>query len=273
MPRSTFYKPKKRILFLTGQNKSRINETNEGVIIASLICNPQHSRAYSKINDIKVLDEITNKYLKLSNDSEQWNKYDDELCYSVICDRTKLEDSTSNQIAYFFNRDKKLMDLFINKFLGINVKDDFFIIREKENIDLFIQGKNNIIVIENKIDSGINGNQLRKYRKYISKNYSGKKAYFYILEPPYSSITEKEKNENGGKEYKIVYYDNLYNILLNSKYMPNGRISEYGIFLYKEFFNTIEYIQMSKASQQEKIAYTRLNQRINEKINNNLIGM
>ena len=52
--------------------------------------------------------------------------------------------------------------------------------------------------------------------------------------------------------------------------MPNGKVSEYGNFLYQEFIYTIEYIQMSKASQQQKIAYTRLKQRISElKQNNN----
>ena len=260
-----FYKPKKRILFFTGQNEVGIKENNEGIIIVNLICNPQHSRAYSREEDIKVLDEIINNgYLKLNNETEQWNEYDDELCYSVICDRTRLEDSTSNQIAYFFNRDKRLLKLFINKILGINSDDNFTIIREKENIDMFIEGENNVIVIENKIDSGINGNQLTKYKNYINKNYPNKKAYFYILEPSYSSITEHEKNTHGGKDYKILYYDDLYNIFYKTQYTPNGKHSEYGDFLYKEFINTIEYIKMTKAAQQEKIAYTRLKQRISE---------
>ena len=39
--------------------------------------------------------------------------------------------------------------------------------------------------------------------------------------------------------------------------------------LYQEFIYTIEYIQMSKASQQQKIAYTRLKQRISELEQNN----
>lgn len=235
----------------------------------NLNCNPQHSRAYSREIDIKVLDEITEKYLKLSEETETWNQYEEELCYSLISDRTKLEDSTSNQIAYFFNRDKKLIDLFIKKFLKLDIKDTFSIIREKENIDILIEGENNIIIIENKIDSGINGNQLKKYENYIKKEYPNKKAHFYILEPPYSSITEDEKNKHGGKDYKIVYYDDLYKILLSSKYMPNGKVSEYGNFLYQEFIYTIEYIQMSKASQQQKIAYTRLKQRISELEQNN----
>ena len=128
---------------------------------------------------------------------------------------------------------------------------------------MFIEGLENIIVIENKIDSGINGNQLSKYRNYVRENYPDKKAYFYILVPPYSSITESEKNKCGGKNYKIIYYTDFYKVFTNSKYMPNGKSSEYGNFLYKEFINTIEYIQMSKAAQQEKIAYTRLKQRIN----------
>ena len=54
--------------------------------------------------------------------------------------------------------------------MKINVDDNFKIIREKENIDLLLEGDNNIIVIENKIDSGINGNQLVMYEKYIKND-------------------------------------------------------------------------------------------------------
>lgn len=257
-----FYKPKKgiRVLFMTGQSKVGIREVDDGVVIVNLNCNPQHSRAYSRDVDIKVLDEVVVKYLKLNNETEAWNQYDDELCYSIICDRTKLEDSTSNQIAYFLNRDSELANLFVKKFLKLNIKDKkFSIIREKNNIDLFIESDNAVIVIENKIDSGLHGNQLKNYKEYIRDNYSNKEAYFYILEPSYSSITEKDSDG-----YNIVYYDDLYKVISSSKYKPNGKTSDYGDFLYKEFKYTIEYIQMSKAAQQEKIAYTRLKQRINE---------
>ena len=222
--------------------------------------------------DIKILDKVVKDNLKLSNETQTWEQYEDELNYSIICDRVKLENSTSNQIAYFFNRDKKLMNLFIKKFLGIDVKDNFSIIREKEEIDLLIEGENNIIVVENKIDSGINNEQLKKYETYIQEHYPNRNAYFYILEPQYSSITEEEKNKHGGKNYKIVYYDDLYKIICSSKYEPNGKSSNYGNFLYKEFIYSIEYIQMSKALQQQKIAYTRLKQRINElKANSKLL--
>ncbi len=259
---STFYKPTKRILFLTGKDHADIQEKE--VVIATLNCNPQHSRAYSREIDIKVLDKIVDKYLKVSNETEKLNQYEDELCYSIISDRTKLEDSLSNQLAYFLNRDKKILDLFIKNFLKLKIKDDFTIIREQNNIDLLLEGENNVIVIENKIDSGINGDQLKTYKKYINKKYSKKAKYFYILEPPYSSITESEKNKRGGEYYKIVYYDDLYKTLRSSTYNPNGKSSKYGDFLYREFIYTIEYIQMSKAAQQEKIAYTRLKQKINE---------
>lgn len=261
---ANFYKPKKRILFLVSENKPEIVNESKDIMIVKLTCNPQHSRAYSREKDIKVLDEIINKYLIENNDIENWDNYEEELCFSLISDRTKLENSMSNQIAYFFNRDKKLLNKFVKEFLKINVNDNFKIIREKENIDLLLEGDNNIIVIENKIDSGINGNQLVMYEKYIKNEYEKKDKYFYILEPHYSSITEDEKNKNGGEHYKILYYEELYKVFKNAKYRPAGKETEYGNFLFKEFIYTIEYIKMSKTLQQEKIAYTRLKQRISE---------
>ena len=232
---SSFYKPKKRILFLVSEITPGIVNESKDIIIIKLTCNPQHSRAYSREKDVKFLDEIINKYLIENNDIENWDNYEEELCFSLISDRTKLENSTSNQI-----------------------------IREKENIDLLLEGDNNIIVIENKIDSGINGNQLVMYEKYIKNEYEKKDKYFYILEPHYSSITEEEKNKNGGEHYKILYYEELYKVFKNAKYRPAGKETEYGNFLFKEFIYTIEYIKMSKTLQQEKIAYTRLKQRISE---------
>ena len=269
-----FYTPKEetRILFQVVDNDTKISHDipkpeiigitghYQKIYKIKIRSNPQHSMCYSKNVDNDILFQIKENFFKLDNDFNIDLPEDTEQCLALICDRTNLEDSTSNQIAYFFNRDKNLLNLFIKQFLGIPLEDNYNIIREKAHIDLLIEGKNNVIVMENKIDSGINDNQLKKYEEYIE--HSEKKAYFYILEPSYSLITENEKNKNGGKKYKIVYYDDLYKILKNSKYKPNGKSNEYSDFLYKEFLYTIEYIQMSKAEQQKKIACIRLKQKL-----------
>ena len=68
--------------------------------------------------------------------------------------------------------------------------------------------------------------------------------------------------------------DSKATLLVSGSYAPSKDncvdvAFKYGNFLYQEFIYTIEYIQMSKASQQQKIAYTRLKQRISELEQNN----
>jgi hypothetical protein len=76
------------------------------------------------------------------------------------------------------------------------------VIRESEsNIDLLIKTQSHIIVVENKIRSGINGmderediafSQLDKYYNYIQKEYvekgDSRKTLFVVLRPDYSKV-------------------------------------------------------------------------------------
>ena len=189
------------------------------------------------------------------------------------------------------------------------------ILREKNHIDLFIKiinsDKNNnasydddhIIIIENKIDSYINGikreekdkktnkitqleppfkSQLSDYYEYVTdtddeefKVIPEKNKHFFILEPEYSSITQNKLNSNEllyGDKYSIIHYDDLYNLLLQiPEYNPyRNSIRQEATentqrqFLYDQFKKTIEYIKSSSAEQMRKTAYIRLKQRLNE---------
>ena len=97
----------------------------------------------------------------LSQEIVNIDSIDDEQCFSIISGRAQLEVSTSNQIAYFLKRDDNLLRVFMRDFLNIDdLLDDetFEIVREKEkNIDLLFKSERHIIVVENKIDSSING--------------------------------------------------------------------------------------------------------------------
>lgn len=283
---SNFYKPKDgyRILFKVNSSKKPDIKIENDVIKINVKCNPQRSRGYSKNADIEVLRkliDIKNNYIKESDDNVEIDNLDDEQCFSVINDRTRLEDSTSNQIAYFLNRDNNILNEFIKKFLGINFdeKDENFeVIREKNNIDLLIKSDKHVIVIENKIDSSINGvegtnSQLNKYYQYITEDKEFKRIklsnkHFFILEPEYSSITsEKLKSLKNGDKYKLVYYHNLFEILKKMKYNPYEKETSESFerkFLYEQFLKGIKYISCSKAKQKQEIAYIRLKQRIKE---------
>ena len=297
-----FYIPKKgvRILFKVNAKNDVIPSepetifkdeiTNNIIYKIDVRCNPQRNRCYAKNADEAVLKNLVEqgKYLEENDDNIVLDK--DEQCFAVISDRTNLEDSTSNQIAYFLGRDKeilnKLIDL-INRHLTDDVisKDEKFEIkREANHIDLLLVSNKHVIVIENKIDSKINGeiesdnknkeSQLSAYYKYVMKDNKFKEIdksnkHFFILLPRYSSITRKKLDEYlNGKDYEILYYDELYNELKNHHYDPyHGKDVEGEAkrdFLYEQFIDGLKYISSSKAEQMKETAYIRLKQKINE---------
>ena len=77
-----------------------------------------------------------------------------------ICGINDYELAWSNAFAYFMGKYPALVREFAQRVLGINYSPtpEFHIVRESENnIDLFIEDRDRIIVIENKIKSHING--------------------------------------------------------------------------------------------------------------------
>lgn len=303
---SRFYKPVegKRIFIKVGRKKAEMLVAGEdqNAINVSLMCNPQHSICYAdatgketyssqrnEFTDLDILYRLLNPeqgILIENNDNVMIDEIDDEQCFAVISDRTKLEDSTSNQISYFLQRDPHLAYLFLHDFLGVQTispDERFDIIREKEkSIDLLFVSENHVVVVENKIDSGINGvssarngngkyeSQLSKYFAHIStgdKFRSIPHKHFFVLAPEYNTITQEELiNEyECGDRYVLKTYNSLFDSLKRAIYRPLGRdASELGEFLFNQFLRGVEYISWSKAKQHERTAYIRLKQRIQE---------
>lgn len=281
---------------------SIIMNAQRNALTITLMCNPQHSICYAdstgkvtynsqrnELTDLDVLYQLINLdngYLVESFENVEIDDLDDEQCFAVISDRTKLEDSTSNQISYFLERDSNLIYVFLHDFLGIQTvtrEEEFAIVREKEkSIDLLFVSDNHVVVVENKIDSDINGvsqilnsngkknSQLSKYYNHIttSANYSTiPNKHFFVLAPEYNTITQEELDNDYecGSEYKLKSYNELFDSIKDVPYRPLGQdASELGRFLYEQFLKGIEYISWSKAKQHERTAYIRLKQRIKE---------
>ena len=154
----------------------------------------------------------------------------DELCYS-------------NLLQHFFSVKPKIFKKFAKKVLNItNLSENYKILREWKNIDILIDDKENknVIVIENKIKSGINRvedrhnigsdlvqSQLKTYYEYVVngieykknnlvdiddkennkyKEYTGK--YFFIFAPDYNHINLK--NYDCGKLYTLIEYSKIF---------------------------------------------------------------
>lgn len=176
------------------------------------------------------------------------HKEDDELIYS-------------NLFAYFFKVNPVLFVKFSNEILGIShFEKEYKIVRESnDNIDLWIEDANSIIVIENKIKSKINGerhdilgkkiqSQLSKYYKYAVENSNGKEVYFYIFLPDYNFVN-LDKYECGS-HYKIVKYSQLYDFyftnagnMLHEKYFKEFIDA---LYLHKDTIDNSRFEEMKR---------------------------
>lgn len=182
----------------------------------------------------------------LSDDSGFWNKENNtetfeniktEQSHTNFLQLIKKEDdelSFSNMLAYFLQNNKNLFIEFEKEVLHITKPDENFeISREEKNIDLLIRGNNNVIVIENKIKSKINGlkhdiegdiiqTQLGKYRDIVEtmvKNKDdsafNKKTSYFIFTPDYNDINTKTIKDSKG--YETIKYSELYNFFAKHK--------------------------------------------------------
>ena len=181
--------------------------------------------------------------------------------YSNILKIIGKEDSElvfSNWIYYYFSK-LEILNSFISVVLQKKTTDDckeedtkvhkvddsFTITREKDRIDIRIEDKSQVIIIENKIKSGINGkkttdnksdkkeSQLSDYYDKVDKNEKDKKTnrpiHCFIFVPEYNLKTiEAEKNElTHGEKYHLISYEAIYNFFSNlrcdDKYIDDFR--------------------------------------------------
>lgn len=147
------------------------------------------------------------------------SNYDTSMGVTEIYGVEGRELSYSDAISYFVEKYQKIfLDIF-------GSKDDkvLKVFREWKNIDILIECVNEVIVIENKIFSGLNGNdstQLKKYKEIIEGEVINKKSRFYGKEIKYILLTPNHNliipNCEGWMrmEYKVVY-DKLKNMKYN----------------------------------------------------------
>jgi hypothetical protein len=131
----------------------------------------------------------------------------------------------SNLLAHFLVSDGLFWSDFVLKILRISdiklVDATPVISRETVgNIDLYIETEEHIIVIENKIKSGISGDkksgysQLSKYFEIaLENNTSNKKLHFFVLRPNYNN--ENYQLFKNGKNYIEIKYSQIYEIIKN----------------------------------------------------------
>ena len=137
----------------------------------------------------------------------------------------------TNLLYEFFKRTPKLMDAFAEEVLGIAGESNFTIKEEvttkdgKGRIDLLMSNENFVIVIENKINSGLNGidkhnrlSQLTTYIEFVEKELlNGRSGKYFIFEPNYNDIDIERFDQKRGKEFKKIQYSKLYKFFAEHK--------------------------------------------------------
>ena len=235
----------------------------------------EYKNAYEVLNNLindKNLWEIENTTKRISDEYIKELLKNEEDSMIDILDKKDAENTYSNFFYHIFDSDHELFKEFAKDVLKIeDMSANFTIAREEGNkdtgrIDLLIYDDKHVIVIENKIKSGIHGkeydlngkeitNQLKKYYDYVTKqpNFNGKdkkekikewdnkfgnkEHKFYIFAPNYNKIEaegingknkERIKIKDIDEYYEIIRYDRIFNFFSERKSL----IPYYKEFLY-----------------------------------------
>lgn len=206
------------VVILLDSSKSKIVGQGMRTYLSEVSYPVIYDKILELIND-KTLWDINSPTQKLMRDGSNSRS---DISFLEIIRKENDELIMSNLLAYYFNYNHKMFVRFAKEILGIKDFDVYFeIIRESmNNIDLWIQGTNSIVVIENKIKSGLNGvktdgtNQLNKYYNYTQDNSEGKQTYYYLFEPNYSNI--EIEDDIIKDKFKVVYYSDIYGFFRNN---------------------------------------------------------
>lgn len=248
-------KPKERI-FLTVDNKedTKHSKNCKNTHILKDVENfaKQSPKMYiNSASDKKAYNTLN----KIINNADFWKRNKDsrkvdmgiktskEDAFIDIIKKGYDERSYSNLFQYIFNADRKLFYNFTTEVLNFTMNGNYVVERETGNIDLLIYNDKEVIVIENKIKSGINGicrdkkgkiieSQLDKYEKFINKNFKKQNKSYFIFTPDYNMIDIKMYDKN----YELITYSEIYNFFNDKKRTKYKTKIPY----YKEFLYALE---------------------------------
>jgi len=177
--------------------------------------------AYSQLKDLVGNDELwidENSTEKLYPDGVVQNQ---APTFLEVIKKEDDENIFSNLFSYFFEYSHQEFIKFALELLDIpDMNSAFSIYREtKYRTDIWIESEEDIIVIENKINSGVNGikedsSQLNKYIKEADQEAkkSNKKTHYYIFAPDYASL---DLSKFGVEDvFKTVNYSKIYDFFI-----------------------------------------------------------
>ena len=132
-----------------------------------------------------------------------------------------------------FNDDKSdCRDAFDVEFVNA---DEAEILREWRNVDILIKMPNDVVIIENKIDSRDHSNQLLKYKTVAEELFPGKRRHYVYLTPFGSPPT----GENAPEEYIQYSYNSISAALHKITHLYGERIPSKILHLIEDYIKTV----------------------------------
>ena len=224
-----------------GNGVKWINTENECIVAETMRAfYDEDKKGYNDLASI-----ISDDALWKENDCSQTIQEPTEFenpCFMEIIGKNDYELAFSNLFEYIFNYRKDVFVDFAKNVLGVNLSTDFVLKREYKNIDILIYDKENVLVIENKVKSEINGiqkddtrkSQLSKYYNLVTngeddstgktikipdedfkKMFKNKDSKFYIFKPNYQQIDLSLFEK--GEEYSPIDYKSIYDFYKEKK--------------------------------------------------------
>ncbi len=254
--------------------KNKYEYKNAYTTLNELINDEKYSHLWKKNNTTK---KITEDYIDKLLENEEHSMID-------ILDKKDAENTYSNFFYHIFDSNHELFKEF-TKYLNKKIKmsNNFTIAREEGTktgrIDLLIYDDKNVIVIENKIKSDINGKgfdnegnldttQLDKYYEYVNlmatitgkdkkekeekqkeyeAKFKGKNKFYYIFAPKYSRIAQEERidlkkyiKQDSGAYYTVITYDKLYKFFEDRRNEYLSELSKLKIPYFGEFLYALK---------------------------------
>ena len=228
----SFFLPSRRI-FITIDNLSNLGEYTVNLSSERQVITPQGMReyysdkldmvAYSELKDLILNNELwADTTEKLFPDGAVQNQ---SPTFMEIIRKEDDENIFSNLLCYYFEYSHRAFLKFATDPNLLNISDmstSFEVYRETMGrVDLWIESEKDIIVIENKIKSGINGiagddySQLNKYHERAEKEAArrNKRTHYYIFAPNYARL---DLAQFGLEDvYKVVRYSEIYRFFIN----------------------------------------------------------
>ena len=242
--------PKEELYITDSHTKDYVIEGSKIINLDDKRFPKQSLHAYiTDIDNPHSFNEITT----LINDDSLWDKgrinkieegriIDKHFNFMDIIRKDYDELAYSNLFSYIFKTYPDVFKDFAKQVLKVDFSIHYSVFREKVNIDLWIEDENDILIIENKIKSGINGvsarhdfsengliqSQLVKYHEYVEKEKGSKKVHYYIFVPNYNKIDLKQYS--GSQYYIEIHYSEIFDFFNKVKIEDP---------YYKEFVNSL----------------------------------